>query len=107
MPLTGRSLIHSCPSPDLATTDGNVSRTPEETPAQIGLLWLLAQKPWIVPFPGTRKLERLDENLGAVAVELTSEISMRLIAPPQGSRCKGHGTPKRRNLKIFGRPLAN
>jgi len=43
------------------------------TPAQIALAWLLAQKPWIVPIPGTRKLERLDENLGAVAVELTSD----------------------------------
>ena len=43
------------------------------TPAQIALAWLLAQKPWIVPIPGSRKLERLDENLGAVAVELTPE----------------------------------
>ena len=43
------------------------------TPAQIALAWLLAQKPWIVPIPGTRKLERLDENIGAAAVELTSE----------------------------------
>ncbi|HQX09720.1 MAG TPA: aldo/keto reductase [Thermoflexales bacterium] len=41
------------------------------TPAQIALAWLLAQKPWIVPIPGSRKLERLDENIGAVAVELT------------------------------------
>jgi len=41
------------------------------TPAQIALAWLLARKPWIVPIPGTRKLERLDENLGALAVELT------------------------------------
>jgi aryl-alcohol dehydrogenase-like predicted oxidoreductase len=41
------------------------------TPAQIALAWLLAQKPWIVPIPGTRKLERLDENMGAAAVELT------------------------------------
>jgi aryl-alcohol dehydrogenase-like predicted oxidoreductase len=41
------------------------------TPAQIALAWLLAQKPWIVPIPGSRKLERLDENLGALAVELT------------------------------------
>jgi aryl-alcohol dehydrogenase-like predicted oxidoreductase len=41
------------------------------TPAQIALAWLLAQKPWIVPIPGTRKLSRLDENLGAVNVELT------------------------------------
>lgn len=43
------------------------------TPAQIALAWLLAQKPWIVPIPGTRKLERLDENLGAVNIELTPE----------------------------------
>jgi aryl-alcohol dehydrogenase-like predicted oxidoreductase len=42
------------------------------TPAQIALAWLLAQKPWIVPIPGTRKLERMEENIGAVAVELTS-----------------------------------
>jgi aryl-alcohol dehydrogenase-like predicted oxidoreductase len=43
------------------------------TPAQISLAWLLAQKPWIVPIPGTTKLTRLDENIGAVAVELTSD----------------------------------
>ncbi len=42
------------------------------TPAQIALAWLLAQKPWIVPIPGSRKLERLEENIGAAAVELTS-----------------------------------
>src|SRR5512136_1986105 len=43
------------------------------TPAQIALAWLLAQKPWIVPIPGSRKLERLDENIGALAVKLTPE----------------------------------
>jgi len=43
------------------------------TPAQIALAWLLAQKPWIVPIPGSRKIERLQENIGAVAVELTSD----------------------------------
>ncbi len=43
------------------------------TPAQIALAWLLAQKPWIVPIPGTRKLERLDENLGAASLELTAQ----------------------------------
>jgi aryl-alcohol dehydrogenase-like predicted oxidoreductase len=43
------------------------------TPAQIALAWLLAQKPWIVPIPGTTKLHRLEENLGAVNVELTPE----------------------------------
>jgi aryl-alcohol dehydrogenase-like predicted oxidoreductase len=43
------------------------------TPAQIALAWLLAQKLWIVPIPGTRKLERLDENLGAVGIKLTPD----------------------------------
>ena len=43
------------------------------TPAQISLAWLLAQKPWIVPIPGTTKLHRLEENIGAVEVELTSD----------------------------------
>lgn len=45
----------------------------EATPAQIALAWLLAQKPWIVPIPGTRKLHRLDENLGALNVVLTAD----------------------------------
>lgn len=45
----------------------------EATPAQIALAWLLAQKPWIVPIPGSRKLERLDENIGSVIVELTTD----------------------------------
>jgi len=43
------------------------------TPAQIALAWLLAQKPWIVPIPGTRKLHRLDENIGSLAIELTPD----------------------------------
>ena len=43
------------------------------TPAQIALAWLLAQKPWIVPIPGTKKLSRLEENLGAATLELTSD----------------------------------
>jgi aryl-alcohol dehydrogenase-like predicted oxidoreductase len=43
------------------------------TPAQIALAWVMAQKPWIVPIPGTRSLEHLSENLGAVDVELTTD----------------------------------
>jgi aryl-alcohol dehydrogenase-like predicted oxidoreductase len=50
-----------------------IAQRKKATPAQIALAWLLAQKPWIVPIPGTRKLQRLDENIGAVAIELTSE----------------------------------
>ena len=45
----------------------------QATPAQIALAWLLAQKPWIVPIPGTTKRHRLEENLGAAAIELTAE----------------------------------
>jgi aryl-alcohol dehydrogenase-like predicted oxidoreductase len=52
---------------------GGIAARMNATPAQIALAWLLAQKPWIVPIPGTRKLERLDENIGAAAVELTSD----------------------------------
>jgi aryl-alcohol dehydrogenase-like predicted oxidoreductase len=52
---------------------GEMAARKKATPAQIALAWLLAQKSWIVPIPGTRKLERLDENLGAVAVDLTPE----------------------------------
>jgi aryl-alcohol dehydrogenase-like predicted oxidoreductase len=50
---------------------GTVAKRKKATPAQIALAWLLAKKPWIVPIPGTTKLARMDENLGAVAVELT------------------------------------
>ena len=52
---------------------GSIAQRKNATPAQIALAWLLAQKPWIVPIPGTTKLNRLEENLGAVAVELTSD----------------------------------
>ena len=45
----------------------------QATPAQIALAWILAQKPWIVPIPGTTKLHRLEENLGAASVDLTAE----------------------------------
>ena len=50
-----------------------VAKRKKATPAQIALAWLLAQKPWIVPIPGTTKAQRLEENIGAAAVELTSD----------------------------------
>ena len=50
---------------------GRIAAEKNATPAQIALAWLLAQKPWIVPIPGTTKLDRLDENIGAVSIELT------------------------------------
>jgi len=52
---------------------GQIAAEKKATPAQIALAWLLAQKPWIVPIPGTTKLERLDENIGAVSIELTTD----------------------------------
>jgi aryl-alcohol dehydrogenase-like predicted oxidoreductase len=52
---------------------GEIAKQKNATPAQIALAWLLAQKPWIVPIPGTTKLYRLEENIGAVDVELTSD----------------------------------
>ena len=52
---------------------GEIAARKRATPAQIALAWLLAQKPWIVPIPGTRRVERLDENIGAVTVELTAD----------------------------------
>ena len=52
---------------------GEIAKQKKATPAQIALAWLLAQKPWIVPIPGTTKLHRLEENIGALNVELTAE----------------------------------
>ncbi len=52
---------------------GTIAERKKATPAQIALAWLLAQKPRMVPIPGTRRLSRLDENIGAAAVELTSD----------------------------------
>jgi aryl-alcohol dehydrogenase-like predicted oxidoreductase len=51
----------------------NVAARKNATPAQIALAWLLAQKPWIVPIPGTTKLHRIEENIGAASIELTAE----------------------------------
>jgi aryl-alcohol dehydrogenase-like predicted oxidoreductase len=70
---------------------GRIAATKQATPAQIALAWVLARKPWIVPIPGTTKLHRLEENLGALAVELTpgdlQEIDRAVSdIPVQGAR---------------------
>ncbi|MCU1284319.1 MAG: yhdN 7 [Acidobacteriales bacterium] len=70
---------------------GSIAQRKNTTPAQIALAWLLAQKPWIVPIPGTTKLSRLEENIGAINVELTAD-DLREIdfaaskIPVQGAR---------------------
>ncbi len=74
---------------------GRIATQKKATPAQIALAWLLAQKPWIVPIPGTTKLHRLEENLGAAAIELTT-ADLREIASAadqitlQGARYPEH-----------------
>ena len=52
---------------------GKIAQEKQTTPAQIALAWLLAQKPWIIPIPGTTKLHHLEENLGAAAITLTTD----------------------------------
>ena len=74
---------------------GQLAERKKVTPAQIALAWLLAQKPWIVPIPGTTKLHRLEENLGSTNVELTAtdlrEIENALSAiDVQGERYPAH-----------------
>jgi aryl-alcohol dehydrogenase-like predicted oxidoreductase len=59
---------------------GAIARRKDATPAQVALAWLLAQRPWIVPIPGTTKIHRLDENIGAAAVELTDDERDQLSA---------------------------
>ncbi|WP_428333393.1 aldo/keto reductase [Novosphingobium sp.] len=76
---------------NLAGRIGKIAARKNVTPAQIALAWLLAQKPWIVPIPGTTKLHRLEENTGGAHVELTAddlrELAELLAAQPvQGSR---------------------
>jgi aryl-alcohol dehydrogenase-like predicted oxidoreductase len=63
------------------------------TPAQIALAWLLAKKPWIVPIPGTTKLSRLEENLGAAAVELTGEDVSALEEASSAIKVEGDRYP--------------
>jgi aryl-alcohol dehydrogenase-like predicted oxidoreductase len=64
------------------------------TPAQVALAWLLAQKPWIVPIPGTTKLHRLDENLGAVELELTSDDAREIDAAAARISIEGDRYPE-------------
>jgi aryl-alcohol dehydrogenase-like predicted oxidoreductase len=64
------------------------------TPAQLALAWLLAQQPWIVPIPGTRKLERLDENAGAAAIELTRKDLDEIDAAARGIAVEGARYPE-------------
>ena len=73
---------------------GKLGQAKDATPAQIALAWLLAQKPWIVPIPGTRKLERLEENLGASSVSLSMEDLKAIDDAAAGLRIEGARYPE-------------
>jgi aryl-alcohol dehydrogenase-like predicted oxidoreductase len=81
---------------------GKFALQKKATPAQIALAWLLAQKPWIVPIPGTTKLHRLEENIGAAAVELTREDLRQLDAAASKIAVQGARYPEALQ-KLVGR----
>jgi aryl-alcohol dehydrogenase-like predicted oxidoreductase len=74
---------------------GRIAQRKNATPAQIALAWLLARKSWIAPIPGTTKLERLDENIGALSVDLTPEDLREIDAAASGIAVQGDRYPER------------
>ncbi len=74
---------------------GKIATKKKATPAQIALAWLLAQKPWIVPIPGTTKLSRLEENIGAVAVQLTAADLQEIEIAASNIKVEGARYPER------------
>jgi aryl-alcohol dehydrogenase-like predicted oxidoreductase len=74
---------------------GSIAKRKKATSAQIALAWLLAQKPWIVPIPGTTKLSRLDENIGSVAIELTSDDLREIDSAASKIKVEGARYPEK------------
>ena len=74
---------------------GQIANRKKATPAQIALAWLLAQKPWIVPIPGTTKLHRLEENIGAAAIELTSDDLREIESAASKIKVQGARYPEK------------
>ena len=74
---------------------GTIATRKKATPAQVALAWLLAQKPWIVPIPGTTKLPRLEENLGAAAIELTKDDLSEIDSAASQITVQGARYPER------------
>src|SRR5882724_2726036 len=74
---------------------GSIAGRKQATPAQVALAWLLTQKPWIVPIPGTTKLHRLDENIGAAAVELTPDDLREIDSAASSIKVEGARYPER------------
>ena len=81
---------------------GKFAQEKKATPAQVALAWLLAQKPWIAPIPGTTKLHRLEENIGAAVVELTTEDLRQLDAATSKIAVQGARYPEELQ-KLVGR----
>lgn len=74
---------------------GEIAKRKKATPAQIALAWLLAQNPWIVPIPGTTKLKRLEENIGAVEVDLTPDDLEQIETVASGAKVQGARYPEK------------
>ena len=74
---------------------GNIAKNKNATPAQIALAWLLAQKPWIAPIPGTTKLNRLDENIGALSIQLTSDDLRDIDTAASNIKVEGDRYPEK------------
>jgi aryl-alcohol dehydrogenase-like predicted oxidoreductase len=81
---------------------GRFAQEKKATPAQIALAWLLAQKPWIVPIPGTTKLHRLEENIGAVNIQLSPNDLRELEVAASGIAVQGARYPEELQ-KLVGR----
>ena len=78
----------------MVDTLGKIAESKKATRAQIALAWLLAQKPWIVPIPGTTKLHRLEENLGATDVELSAKDLKEIESAFSGIEVQGERYPE-------------
>jgi aryl-alcohol dehydrogenase-like predicted oxidoreductase len=74
---------------------GEIAKRKKATPAQIALAWLLAQKPWIVPIPGTTKLKRLEENIGAAAIEISADDLREIDSAASKINVQGARYPER------------
>lgn len=81
---------------------GSIATKQHATPAQIALAWLLAQKPWIVPIPGTTKLYRLEENLGAAQIQLSATELTEIETAVAKIEVQGHRYPEQ-SQKMVGR----
>ncbi|MBW9115230.1 aldo/keto reductase [Rhizobium cauense] len=79
---------------------GEIARDKGATPAQIALAWLLARKPWIVPIPGTTKMHRLEENIGAAAVQLTADDLAAIETALAGINVEGDRYPAHLQARV-------